>query len=60
MDGMVDLTTWKTPCCNAETEHYCSKVYPYDSGKRCTKCGERWSELQIARGEHLNEKTRDN
>lgn len=53
MDGMFDITKWKTPCCNAKTKPYRATNYPYDSGKECTKCGRRWSELQIARGEHL-------
>ena len=53
MDGMIDLTSWKTLCCNVKTKYYQAKDYPYDSGKECTKCGNRWSELQIARGEHL-------
>ena len=52
MDGMIDLTNWKTPCCNAKTKYYYAKDYPYDSGKECIKCGRQWSELQIARGEH--------
>ena len=53
MDGMFDCTEWKTPCCNAKTESYQANTYPYDSGKKCTKCGKEWSELQIARGEHF-------
>lgn len=53
MDGMVDLTTWNTPCCGVETRYYQAHDYPFDSGKECTKCGKRWSELQIAREQHL-------
>lgn len=55
MDGMYDMTEWKTPCCNAKTKQYRANDYPYDSGKKCTKCGRQWSELQIARGEHKYE-----
>ena len=53
MDGMYDFTVWKTPCCNVYPIHYRAEDYPYDSGKECPKCANRWSELQIARGEHL-------
>lgn len=53
MDGMIDMTVWKTKCCNTDTEYYYASDYPYDSGKQCICCGQRWSELQIARGHHL-------
>ena len=53
MDGMIDLTEWKTPCCSVWPKDYREEDYPYDSGKKCPKCGKRWSELQIAREEHL-------
>ena len=28
---------------------YTAKVYPYESGYRCPRCGREWSDLEIAR-----------
>ena len=53
MDGMISDGNFKTVCCNAKTKGYQANDYPYDSGWECICCGKNWSELQIARGQHL-------
>jgi len=53
MDGMISNGDFKTKCCKVKPVYYYAKDYPYDSGWKCPKCGREWSELQIARGQHL-------
>jgi len=55
MDGMISDGNFKTKCCNAKPVYYYAKTYPYESGWKCPECGQEWSELQIARGQHLKE-----
>lgn len=52
MDGMISDGHFKTKCCNATPVPYQADDYPYESGWKCPKCGQEWSELQIARRQH--------
>lgn len=56
MDGMISNGQFKTKCCNVSPIYYHATDYPYDSGWKCPKCYREWSELQIARSQHLKEK----
>ena len=53
MDGMYSDGNFKTKCCNKKPIPYQAETYPYDSGWACPKCNRQWSELQIARNQHL-------
>ncbi len=39
----------KTPCCKAGWTYYTAKTYPYESGIKCVKCDNEYSDLELAR-----------
>lgn len=45
----------RCPVCKIELLSYTAKVYPYESGLQCSKCLCTWSDLQISKGELIDD-----
>lgn len=43
----------KSTCCDKEMVSFTARSYPFESGYKCPCCGQEWSDLQMARDEHL-------